>query len=525
MTKSMFRITGATAAIAIAVALSGCGGQASDSQMTAASLPQLPATLPLAAGPATPWPTAPAAAALPGARPLRTVRVADPGDYYGYADAAYDYQDALGDAPPDYYFDYGGTDPWAWEGYDQSVVFVEPIDGGYRSYYYRPGADVPYFVRDPDYGYGYDNGNLAVVYDDFGGVVPYADYGPRVDYASRYFARGRDLYAASRERQRRAVAAVDWAARSSAIAASRSRWTALRERQPQWRDYHAKAAAREATYWREEDVRRQADTRRFAEWRSQDFRTPPPPRAIPVAWTKARWAGDQNRFLPARAERARPAAQPPRREPPQGAVGNARADQRGRDNAPAMVPARPNPGRAVARGQRGSPATGPMRVIREPQAGPAKARIERPRDARGNGRNRAVQPPQTKAQPAQVSRQPAQGNPGNAARVQPKRQPRAARPQPRPQLQAARAQPRPQPQAQPRVNRGQGNGGGRAARTPQPPRALRVEAPRAPRMEAPRAQPRPQAAAPQPARNGGGGGKGNRGGGNGGGGDKKHGHG
>ena len=525
MTKPMFRLPGATAAIAIAVALSGCGGQANDSQMTAASLPQLPATLPLAAGPATPWPAAPAAAALPGARPLRTVRVADPDDFYGYADAAYDYQDVLGDAPPDYYFDYDGTDPWAWEGYDQSVVFVEPIADGYRYYYYRPGAEVPYFVRDPDYGYGYDNGNLAVIYDDFGGVVPYADYGPRIDYASRYFSRGRDLYAASRQNQRRAVSAANWAASAAAIAAARSRWTALRERQPQWRDFHAKAAAREATYWREESVRRQADTRRFAQWRSQDFRTPPPPRAIPATWTKARWAGDSNRFLPARAERAQPAAaQPPRREAPRGAPDTRRPEARGPANPPAITIAPPNGRRTVIEGRR-LPGGEPMRAMREPQAGPATARIARPRDARGNGRNRAAQPPQPPAQPARVNR-PA---PGNAARFQPKRQPEAARPQPQRQPQVVRPQPRPQPQAQPRVDRGQGNGSGRSARAPQPPRARveapRVQPPRAPHVEAPRAQPRPQPAAPRPAPNGSGG-KGN-GGGNGGGrgGDHKHGHG
>jgi len=178
----------ATAAtIALAAALSACG-KGSDQQMMAAAPPALPATLPLDASPSTAWPTAPEVAALPEAKPVRTVRVANPRDYYGYADAAYDYQRVLSDAPPDYYFDYDGTDPWAWEGYDQSVVFLEPVDDGYRYYYYRPGADEPYFVRDPYYGYGYDNGQLAVVYDSYGAVVPYSDYGARLDYAGRYGA-------------------------------------------------------------------------------------------------------------------------------------------------------------------------------------------------------------------------------------------------------------------------------------------------------------------------------------------------
>ena len=283
MTKAKFhpafrrRRHAAAAAIALAAALSACG-KGNDQQMTAAAPPPLPATLPLSASPSTVWPTAPEVAALPEAGPVRAVRVADTRDDYGYADAAYDYQEVLGDAPPDYYFDYDGVDPWAWEGYDQSVVFLEPVDDGYRYYYYRPGRDEPYFVRDPDYGYGYDDGRLAVIYDSYGAVVPYSGYGAQRDYAGRYLARGRALYEASRRDDRRAVSAANWAARSAAISAAQARWAAARARQPQWRDFSSRAGPSQANYWREEAVRRQADARRFAAWRNDSFRTPPPPR-------------------------------------------------------------------------------------------------------------------------------------------------------------------------------------------------------------------------------------------------------
>jgi len=286
-------------AIAAALALAGCNpsGSVDRSQTTsqAASLPALPATLPLAPGGVTTPAYAPAAKLLPAARPIRTVRVADPRDSYAYADDAWGFADALGDAPPDYGFDYGDAQPWAWQGYDDSVAFVEPLDDGYRYYYYRAGSDTPYFVRDPDYGYGYDNGQLAVIYDRGGGLVPYADYGPRLDYASRYYVRGRDLYQASR--QRRPVIAANWAARRDAIVDAQ-RWAAARAEQRAWQDYHQRTEARQAEHWREEQARRRADEVRFATWQGQDFNTPPPPRAIPAAWTRAKWAQDQRRFAP-----------------------------------------------------------------------------------------------------------------------------------------------------------------------------------------------------------------------------------
>ena len=505
MIKPIFRrAMGATAAIAITMTLSACGQQANDSQMTAAAtLPDLPATLPLDAAGPTNWPTAPEVAALPDTAPLRTVRIANPRDYYGYADAAYDYQEVLGDAPPDYYFDYDGVDPWAWEGYDQSIVFLEPIDDGYRYYYYRPGADAPYFVRDPYYGYGYDGDGLAVVYDRYGAVVPYDDYGASRDYAARYYVRGRDLYAASRRGDRRGVSGAAWAARQPTIFAARSRWTDARERQPQWRDFHTRAAPRQASYWREEATRRQADTQRFDQWRAQSFRTPPPPRAIPAAWSNARWARDEKRFQPVRAER--PAAVAPAAQRVAADARRERARFGDRGNPPAVASA-PDPRGVDGQRGRGGRVAGPLREpqggIAAPQPGNARAIIQPRADRQiDRGRGQRVVVPR-----------PEQPGPGNAPRIRPQRMER-----PQPQMRAERPQPparveRPQPQ--PRMDFGN---------RPQF---------RAPRAEAPRAQPQPQARAPQPSApaapaqpRGNGGGNGNGGGGGKGGGGKHGGRG
>jgi len=298
MSKSLNLLSGGTA-IGAALLLAACHPTAeSMTDANAMALPALPATLPLAPGAATRTAYAPSADALPAAPRVRTVRVADPRDAYAYVDDAWDFGDAVFDAPPDYGFDYAGTEPWAWEGYDRSLTFLEPVDDGYRYYYYRPGADEPYFIRDADYGYGYDNGQLAVIYGPGGTILPYDSYGPRIDYASRYLARARDLYAASRERERRAVNAANWAARAAAISAAQSRWAAERARQNMWRDYHQRAAPTVDHHWQEERMRREADAQRFAAWRQTDYRAAPPPRVIPAAWQQARWARDDRRYAP-----------------------------------------------------------------------------------------------------------------------------------------------------------------------------------------------------------------------------------
>lgn len=290
-----------TGALSLALVLAGCqkapdGAASADSAMAA---PALPATLPMTNAPAQQATLAPAATALPRAQPIRSVRVADPRSAYAYADQASYFSQSLGDAPPDYSFNYDDVSPWAWQGYDGSRTFVEPVSGGYRTYYYRAGADRPYFVHDPDYAYGYDGDQLAAVYGPDGALIPYDSYGPQEAYAAAYLWRARRLYEASRERQ--AVSAAAWMARQNAIIAARGQWVANRDRQADWAAYHAQEAAQESRYWAQEAQRREADQQRFTAWRQQDFNTPPPPRAIPPSWHQASWAQDSARYAPVAA--------------------------------------------------------------------------------------------------------------------------------------------------------------------------------------------------------------------------------
>ncbi|HEY2660043.1 MAG TPA: hypothetical protein VGI79_10000 [Caulobacteraceae bacterium] len=194
------------AVLGAGLALAGC-----NQAPTAQQAPPPQAALPLTTANTPPIVDAPLATQLPPAPRARIARVANSRDNYAYADQAYSQSYGLGDAPPDYTFDYNGSRPWVWRADDNSERVVEPLAGGDRYYYYRPGQEYPYLVRDPDYTYGYDNGALVVIYDRNGRLLPPDDLDRRADYAGRYLARGRDLYYASQQRQREAVAAANWA--------------------------------------------------------------------------------------------------------------------------------------------------------------------------------------------------------------------------------------------------------------------------------------------------------------------------
>ena len=147
--------------------LAACNRQGAPAQGESASADALPLTTAETPPPAA----APSADALPAAAPAPVVRVANPDQDYAYLDQAYYQGDAFEDAPPDYAFDYDGSTPWAWQG-DDGLEFVEPVDDGYRYYYYQPGAAYPYLIRDGGYAYGFDGPQLVVVYDGQGRVMP-----------------------------------------------------------------------------------------------------------------------------------------------------------------------------------------------------------------------------------------------------------------------------------------------------------------------------------------------------------------
>ena len=145
-------------------------------------------SLPLSdAAPAGPVRAAPAARALPAAQPLAYAYDDGPDDDdYQWIDRAGLLLDTIDDGPPDYAFDYDGVEPWGWQLADGYRVYAEPLDDGYRYYYYGPGANDPFLVRDPYYSYGYRDGRVAAVYDARGRYLDRRAAERQAQDASRY---------------------------------------------------------------------------------------------------------------------------------------------------------------------------------------------------------------------------------------------------------------------------------------------------------------------------------------------------
>ena len=213
------------------------------------------ASLPLAEGAPPPAALAPAAAALPPAKPVKVVR-APARTQYRYIDRAYAMGEAFADSPPDYTVDYDGVRPDVWRSEDGAYRVVEPTPDGDRTYYYNPGSDEPFLVRDPQYAYGYDQGDLAVVYGpggEVGGYDPYA-----ADRAARYLLRARALYDAAIHQQRQAAYAQAWRARRANVLAEQQAWAAEQQRDAGWRAWSDEHRRPDQANWNRERAMRQA---------------------------------------------------------------------------------------------------------------------------------------------------------------------------------------------------------------------------------------------------------------------------
>ncbi len=252
-------------------------------QASAQDAPPPLAALPLTNVSAPQSKPGPLAVDLPYARPSRIGPVLDPGDGYAYLDRAYFLNDAFGEAPPDYAFDYDDETPWAWRTDDGFVRVVEPLPYGDRYYYYQPGDDEPFLIRDPDYAYAYADGDLVAIYDSDGALLPPEDLMLHAPIAGRELARARAMSSGAGERQPVALAA--WTSRRGQVATDLSRWQQLEGRQTAWRRYHEAHLKQEQTHWAPERFRREAEAARALQ-QVHD------PDGAQHAWREARKAGD-----------------------------------------------------------------------------------------------------------------------------------------------------------------------------------------------------------------------------------------
>ena len=253
------------AALLASLSLAGC--QPAAQQAATPPPPPAPlAALPLVTTDALPVEAAPSTRNLAPAPPARVGRLADQSQRYAYADRAYALTSAFQGSPPDYMFDYGGGErPWVWRADDRSTRLAEPLSGGdQRYYYYDPDADTPYYVRDEDYGYGYDKGVLTVVYDRNGRALS-PDYVSRqAGTAGQLLVRAIALYAASQRQHRQAVAQGNWDARRDKLDAERARQEAAQAANRDWQAYHDQRQQQDDAYWRDERARREAQAQRYA---------------------------------------------------------------------------------------------------------------------------------------------------------------------------------------------------------------------------------------------------------------------
>lgn len=184
-------------------------------------------------------------------------------DGYAWAERSYALDDQFYGVEPAYGFDYGGVQPYVWETADDWSMYAEPYQDDYRFYYYEPGGQYPYFVRDADYGYGYDDvGRLVVIYDLLGRVMPISFLRERDVVAGDYYRRAYALRTASRNTPRITVVNNIWRVEQPRIRRSQTVWIDAARSEQDWVRYRTRTNERE--------LRALRDDRRIERRRDRD---------------------------------------------------------------------------------------------------------------------------------------------------------------------------------------------------------------------------------------------------------------
>lgn len=231
----------------LALMVSACNKQPTATEAPMVAPPM--AALPLAGGAPPPQSPAPIGTAL--AAPPTRVRYAPlrRSEGYGYIDQAYSMGQAFADTPPDYAVDYEGTRPWVWRSGDGAYRIVERLPRGERFFYYRAGQDYPFLVRDPDYSYAYDNGDLVAVYGPDGAELDDAFAARQEDEASRYLYRAQELYRAAQYQQRTSAYANEWGDRQDQLRYENQVWQQQQAQNAGWHAWHEAHQAQEQQQW------------------------------------------------------------------------------------------------------------------------------------------------------------------------------------------------------------------------------------------------------------------------------------
>lgn len=275
-------VGGGVSMMVLALALSGCAMQPAElddpraSRPIAVDYPDGPPPRPLPVPSAADVPQADA----PPPQIDRTLPPAVSGaDAYAWIDRADRLWEIIGDSPPDFAFDYGDTELWAWTTGEGYWVITEPLDrdDAVNGYYYRPGSLDAFLVRTPDRSFGFQDGRLAVVYDRDGRRVPGPTMAADADAAARLYLRARQLREAAASAQRLAVDPDDWSYAAPLFLNFGAEWDTGLRYEPLWNEYRSRPSIER--WWRAIEIERQRRRQRAADywrWRAGGYVGVPP---------------------------------------------------------------------------------------------------------------------------------------------------------------------------------------------------------------------------------------------------------
>ena len=213
-------------------------------------------------------------------------------DGYAWAERAYAMDQVFYETPPDYGFQYDDMQPYAWGTADDWAMYAEPYQDDTRFYYYEPGEYRPYFIRDDQYGYGYDDdGRLVVLYDQYGQVLPTSYLYEQDDLAGDYYRRGYQLRDVAYRAPRTVITEAVWIVEQPRYVQAQTAWIDAGERQDDWVQYRTRTGQRELRAFQAERQRRDVEL-------------------TPVSYTREAFSGLRLPFISDREEsreRARPA--------------------------------------------------------------------------------------------------------------------------------------------------------------------------------------------------------------------------
>lgn len=243
--------------------------------------------------PVTPLPVQPQLSYAPPPSPLPVpppypaqAQSAGPAAYF-WIDQADSYAQAIGNSPPDFSFECGGVDCWAWISRAGEVLIIEPARDGVLQYFYAPRETSPYLARDSYTSFAFDGRDLVQVYDNRGRV-----YTSGLTSQARYEGqalqqRGRALFAASlRQRRWDRGTATAWSAQSTSYGYNdgwNSGWGGAWRELPGWDRYGRNPRYQHPPRQLDDEHRDRRDARRrYDDWHRRGDQGAPPPTGNPV---------------------------------------------------------------------------------------------------------------------------------------------------------------------------------------------------------------------------------------------------